>query len=107
MLIFYIPVSASIYEEEWRVIKRNYNISDRDWTIDRVALELEGICKRNNIDFVNPTEAFKMEADRLKSRGERLYYIEDGHWGVPGHRLTARLLRDFIYLNYIVEAEES
>ncbi len=101
LLIFYIPNRASIYRKEWEATKKKYVISDKEWNVDRVGLELENICKRNNIDFFNPTEEFRAEANKLKAKGVRLYFNGDAHWNVTGHKFTGKLLADFIYSDYL------
>ncbi len=101
LLIFYIPNRASTYREEWEATKKRYAISDKEWNVDQVGLELENICKRNNINFINPTEEFKTEANKLKAKEVRLYFVKDGHWNRAGHNLAGKLLADFIYLHYL------
>lgn len=100
-LVFYIPSRASIYSEEWKSTKRKYDISDTNWNIHQVGVELERINKRNNIDFINPTKLFMAEKDLLEPHEKRLYFLQDGHWTVQGHRLTGKILSKFIVSNYL------
>jgi hypothetical protein len=99
LLVFYIPNQASIYLKQWQDTKKIYNISGSDWNINQSGIELDGICERNTIDLINPTEVFKIEADKISAKNERLYYLQDPHWNVNGNKLTARILADFILVN--------
>jgi len=100
LLVFYNPDQASIYDEEWQATKRKYGISDKSWSIDLVGIELEAVCKRNNIDFINPTATFRAEANKIKIEGGRLYFIKDGHWNVNGHKFVGEILTKYFNTNY-------
>ena len=100
LVVFYIPSEASIYREEWRKLKRKYGFTDKDWTPDQAGIVLEKICKKNNIDFINPTEVFKAKADELEKDAKRLYNSVDHHWTVEGNELTGNILADFIASRY-------
>ena len=95
-LVYYIPTSAAIYDDEWQATKKMYRMSDSEWNMNRVAFELKAICKRNGIDFIDPTPQFLAEADRLRRHNGRVYYPLDRHWTPEGHRLTAEILADHI-----------
>lgn len=99
-LIFYIPSRASIYAENWQATERKYGMSSKEWDVNQVAIELENIYERNNIDFINPTEIFKAEAKKLKSKRKRLYFVEDRHWNIDGHKLVGEILAKYIASNY-------
>jgi len=96
LLIFYVPSRAAVYCDEWYAIKRRYDLSDTAWDVEQVALELESICNKHHIDFINPLNSFRAEAGKLKKKNERLYFFLDGHWNIHGHRLVADLLRSYI-----------
>jgi hypothetical protein len=102
--LFHIPFEASIYPEEWQVLKRKYGVSDAEWSIEQPSLILEGICKRNHIDCLIPITAFRDEAKRMKAAGKRLYFPLDGHWNAHGHKLAGDTLADYIQTNYLMLA---
>ncbi len=101
LLVFLCPLSASIYSEEWESTKQKYGLSDNDWSIEQAGIRLEAFCARNQIDFIDPTPFFKAEADKLKSEHKRLYYVIDNHWNYYGHKLTGKILADFIDSSYL------
>lgn len=101
LLVFYAPSRAAIYLEEWDAMKEKYGLSDTDWDINHVGLELENICKRNNIDFTNPVQLFKLKANRLSKEGKRLYFFLDGHWNDYGHELAGEILAKHIHSYYL------
>ncbi|MGH7453914.1 MAG: alginate O-acetyltransferase AlgX-related protein, partial [bacterium] len=101
LLIFYVPSRPSVYAEDWQASKRKYGIADKDWDTAQVRFELGKICKRNNIDFIDPTEPFKAEARKLAANGKRLYFNEDGHWNREGHKFVGEILARYISANYI------
>jgi len=100
-LIFYIPFEGSIYPDVWDQIKRNYGLSDAKWTPDLPGLVLEDICKRNNIDFINPTLKFRAKAEELKKDKKRLYDPSSHHWNVYGNELVGEILAEYINMNYL------
>jgi len=101
LIIFYVPVKASIYSDEWEATKKAYGILDESWDLEKIAVRLESICKKNQIDFINPTVMFKIKAAKLNKEGNRLYFIKDGHWNIEGHRFVGELLADHIKINYL------
>ncbi len=105
LLVFYIPSRAAIYIEEWNAMRRKYGFSDVSWKIDQVGIELRNICKRNDIDFIDPTELFKARASELKKNKKRLYFFRDGHWNNYGHKLTGKILAEYISLENKAVAE--
>ena len=76
-------------------------MSDQEWDINRVAQQLAIICERNGIDFLNPTDAFRLKASKFESVGMRLYFHHDGHWNVHGHQYAGELLADYISSTYL------
>ena len=65
LLVFYVPSRESYDAESWSATKKKYGLSDEDWDFERPILELEAICKRHGMDFLNPIKPFKMEAQKL------------------------------------------
>jgi hypothetical protein len=106
-LIFYVPVRASIYLDEWTAIKQQYGIADDGWSIEQVGRELMAICRRHGFDCIDPVAAFRAEASRLRATGERLYFVEDGHWTAVGHRVAGELLAHHIAQSYVADAPRS
>lgn len=101
LVVFYVPIGAAVYRDEWQSAKRKYGITDDDWSIDRDAAELRSICERANIDFIDPIQVFKEEAERVEKKGRRLYFSKDGHWNADGHRLVGKILFNHVKLNYV------
>jgi len=100
-LVFYIPTRAAVYADVWEATKRKFAISDENWDIDRVSIELAEICKRNGIDCINPSDAFRAEGDRLEQEGKRLYFVEDVHLNKEGHKLVGEILMEYISARYL------
>ncbi|MBN2208649.1 MAG: SGNH/GDSL hydrolase family protein [Candidatus Coatesbacteria bacterium] len=99
--IFYIPYKAAIYTDEIEAAKRRYDFGDRELDLDRPRDDLRGICERLSIPFIDATERFRERAAVLAKRGERLYYVHDGHWNVEGNELAARILLEYIDSNVL------
>jgi GDSL-like Lipase/Acylhydrolase family len=95
-MIFYVPVRASVYLEEWERVKKQYDITDEEWSIEQIRSDLMAICQRNRFDCIDPLETFRAEAERLRTVGKRLYFLQDGHWNADGHRLVGELLAPYI-----------
>ena len=103
-LIFYIPAAHTIYTKQWADIKKKYNISDLSHDANQIATELNIICNKYQIDFINPTALFKIKAGELEKQGKRLYYLKDLHWNVYGNEFAGEILANFIYSYYLTES---
>lgn len=101
LLVFYIPSSANIYVKKWEDTKKKYNISTEFWSADRVGIELGIICKKNNIDLIDPTEPLRIKSNELKKDNKGLYYVKDGHWNVNGNKFVGELLAEVVYSGYL------
>lgn len=101
LLVFYIPFEASIYKKEWEKLKRVHGLSDDKYNADKAGIVLNYICKRNNIDFMNPTIKFKKKAAEMDKYDKRLYNPNDHHWTVEGNIFTGEILAEFISSRYL------
>ena len=101
LLVFYVPFEASIYLEEWGKLKKMYGLTDDKWSSDQSGLVLEELCKRNNIDFLNPTDLFKVKALASVEGDKRLYDPLDHHWSVEGNKFAGEILVEFIVSHYL------
>ncbi|MFH1645779.1 MAG: SGNH/GDSL hydrolase family protein, partial [Candidatus Omnitrophota bacterium] len=95
LIVFYIPVRGAIYEKYWKRMKIQYGMKGDQWNVLCVASELESICKRNNISFINPVSDFAEEAKALESSGGMLYFKQDGHWNRYGHKAAGEMLAGY------------
>lgn len=95
-LVYYIPSSAAVYDKEWQATRDAYGMPGDDWSINQVAIELGEICRRYNIDFIDPTARFREEARRLEGQGKNLYFEHDRHWTAAGQRLCGDMITDYI-----------
>ena len=98
LLVFYVPCRVAIYDDEWEDTKKKYGIDDKSWDINRSADLLSGICRKNDVDLIEPTALFRGFAESARSK--RLYYIRDSHWTARGHRLVAGILKEYILNKY-------
>jgi lysophospholipase L1-like esterase len=96
LLVFYVPVRASVYLDEWQKMKRQYGIAEDQWSIEHIRNTLMAICQRSDFDCLDPLDAFRAEAYRLRTVGKRLYFIDDGHWNADGHRFVGEMLARYI-----------
>ena len=96
LIVFYIPNMATVQQDTKRATKRKYGLSDEDWDLSKTGKDLQRVCEKQSIPFINPIDAFCKEASRLQKKGERLYYAIDHHWNANGHGLAASLLFDYI-----------
>jgi hypothetical protein len=103
LLVFYIPDETSIHREDWINLKKKYGITDDNYDTDKPGLDLEAVCKRNGIDFLNPTDMFKAKARELGKEGKRLYDPVDHHWNVHGYRFAGEILADYVDRKYLVD----
>ena len=99
LMVLYVPSSAAVYDQQWQATKRKFRMSDDEWSIHQVANELESVCRRNNIDFVDPTAQLAFEARRLEEQGTLLYFPRDRHWTAEGHEVVADVMLEYICKN--------
>lgn len=107
LLLFYVPPAASYDADVWRATKRKFRLSDEVLDVGRTAAELESICRRNGIDFLNPTEHFKIVGRILRMQNKRLNFTRDGYWTVEGHQLAGEVLGRYIAVNYLGDPSRS
>jgi len=96
LLVFYVPPKFSIYNEYWIRTKKQYGISDESWSPNQVGTELAAICKRNEINFFDPTNLFREKASDVGKKGDGLYFKKDGHWNSLGHQFAGKILADYV-----------
>lgn len=96
LLVFYIPPRPSIYFEYWQAMKRQYGLSDENWNPEQAGIELESICKRNNINLIKPTKRFITEVNKAGKKRKWLHFIKDGHWNAEGHKFVGEILAQYI-----------
>jgi hypothetical protein len=97
-VVFHIPFRASIYTDEWPVIKKQYGLSEEDWDVLEVRRRFLHLCGEGP-GCIEPTERFAAAAAELARKGDRLYYRYDNHWNPRGHRLAAEILADYVSKN--------
>lgn len=103
LLVCYVPTIFSVYPDQFKSVQQKYGISGSEWDIDQPGIELERICGRASIDFINPTRLFREEAVKIASKGEALYFMADGHWNTLGNAFVSGILADFIYSKYLIK----
>jgi len=96
LLVFHVPMRASVYTQEWEQVKQHYALPAEGWHSEKVNLELGGVLARLEIEFLNPLKCFRQRAKDFPSDGDRLYFKRDGHWNRKGHRLAGEMLAEAI-----------
>jgi hypothetical protein len=96
LIIVYVPLRAGVYLDEWKKMKKQYDIADEEWSIEQIRNDLMTLCQRNHFDCIDPFEAFRAEADRLRTLGKRFYFIHDGHWTADGHHFVGEMLAPYL-----------
>jgi hypothetical protein len=101
LIIFFIPDEVAVHVEEWEKLKKKFGLSDDNYDIDKPGLELGAVCKRNDIDYLNPTAELKIKSNELAKINKRLYDPIDHHWTAEGNKIVGELLADYISLKYL------
>lgn len=104
LLVFYIPDEAAIHRDEWVKLQKKYGLSDEEYDVDKPGIELESVCKRNGIDFLNPTKRMIIKASEFGKQGKRLYDPIDHHWNIDGYRYVGELLTEYVRERYLQDA---
>lgn len=102
LLVFYVPYPAVIYEDFSRYYRENCLLdNDNGLDFSKPGVILEKICKKNNIDYLNPAELFIKKMSRMQKDKGMLYIARDGHWNVEGHKFVGEILTDYIKNHYL------
>ena len=104
LLVCYIPNVFSLYQDQWKDLKKRYQISDHNSDLEQVGKELEVICQKNAIDYFNLIKPLQKEALWYESQGKRLYYSRDPHWNTLGHKVVGKYLANFIKVHYVTRS---
>jgi len=76
------------------ILKKTYHLKEEDFDFFLPQKRLKDYFKKNAIPVCDVAPGF------VKSRQNRnLYYKEDDHWTVDGHKLTAEILHRFLLRN--------
>jgi len=94
LLVFYIPNAVEIYLERWQKTKIEYGLDEKRHDYSLARNKLGSICNNLDIFFIDPTETFIEQSQRVKP--EELYYKHDNHWNKDGHRLAGNILAAFV-----------
>lgn len=105
LLVFYIPIAAEVHPAAWEEKKRKYGWSEAEWDPLQDGRELEAICRKQAIDFLNPVERFRQEA--AQQRQEKLYSFKDEHWVRDGHRLAGHILTEYLKEHDFIKLEKT
>lgn len=104
-----LKVGLEKFPDEFRVWKKTADVDFRKaWdlteallmrlndSVRETGIKLAVICERNGVTFINPQGEFLRISEKIKSRGNRLYFRRDGHWNADGHALVANILFSYI-----------
>lgn len=87
VLLVYIPERQQVYEEQWKRILHQYELSDKDYDILKPNKTLREFCETENIAFLDLTPGLRRGINT-----EELYFTMDPHLNSKGHELTAKLI---------------
>lgn len=96
LVVFYVPSRAGVYDGDWSAMKREYAIDDEGWSPMRDAEILREICFRASLDCIDTLQRFRVEATRLQSAGQRLYFRRDAHWNAAGNSVAGALMAEHV-----------
>jgi hypothetical protein len=96
LVVLYVPTAVEIHPAIWAATRERYGLSETEWDVTRLARELAGVCSRNGIHFVDPSDAFRAEAARSLVVRRPLYFETDPHWTPAGHALAGHVLAGYV-----------
>lgn len=96
LLIFIIPNPVSIYEEDKNKFLSQTNLNESSFDFFKPDIIFEQILEKDNISYVNLRWA-------IQKQKERVYYTEDGHFNIQGHKFVKdKLLETFKNQKFII-----
>jgi len=92
LLVGYIPYQEAVYPEDWPQRKTTFRLEIPDELLlwDKPREVLEQLAGKVGAEFVDLTPAL------IANRGQRLYYLFDGHLTAHGHVVVAETLQPVI-----------
>jgi hypothetical protein len=89
--VFIIPDRRQVYDDDWAAtLVKLSTLPIDDLVRERPTETIEALLQAHNIPELDLLEPFRTAEDRL-------YFMVDGHFTPAGHRLTARLLADWLH----------
>jgi hypothetical protein len=92
LVIIYVPNKFRVYCDSCNYTDDGYG---KLWKPNDLPSRFETWCKLNEIEFLDLTPALKESA----SRGELVYFTDDGHWTPKGHEIVARTVSQLVTQN--------
>lgn len=91
-ILVYIPTKFRVYCDSCKFPDDGYG---KDWHPNDLPSRLETWCKLHEIHFLDLTSNLKESG----SRGELVYFTDDGHWSPKGHEVVSETVSEFIKKN--------
>ncbi len=101
LLVMHAPFGGTVDSTIWERYRRNYGVSEEEWSRDQVNQELAAITRRLGIDFLNPVPFMRARHRVLAEKGQKLYYEKDIHWNPEGNHVIGQILGDYISERYL------
>jgi hypothetical protein len=92
LVIVYVPNKFRVHCDSCKYPDDGYG---KQWKPNDLPSRLESWCKLNEINFLDLTPGLKESA----SRGELVYFTDDGHWTPKGHEVVSDALSRLITQN--------
>jgi len=100
LLVYYIPMREVVYDDRWEKMKKYYNLTENEWSNERVSQELTNVLKRHEIKFLNPVEQMRQYINNPAHSEERLYFQYDGHWNIEGNRFAGEIIAEYVIAHF-------
>jgi hypothetical protein len=92
LVVFYVPARFELWEDDWRLTRSRWQLTDPAYESDRVFRRLYEACASRGIPFVDPRDALAEALDR----GTSPYLERDPHWNALGHDIAAQVLFEHV-----------
>jgi hypothetical protein len=85
----YVPTKYRVYRDFCEFPDDGYG---KSWVINDLPSMLESWCKTEALPYLDLTPSLKESA----SRGELVYFSDDGHWNGRGHEVVTQAIASFL-----------
>lgn len=89
LVIVYVPTKYRVFRDFCEFPEDGYG---KTWVLNDLPSRVETWCKTQAIPYLDLTPSLKESA----TKGELVYFTDDGHWNAQGHEVVTKAIASFL-----------